>query len=255
MAQETQTQSTPLRSTFDDARDISHNEGLIIAIGHDTQRRFHRGKGIVGYLGTGTTKRTKQCALTCIGEAYQADISKKFQFENNGTLLHRFTRLGITRCLIGRSAEVPVAQTSTTTFQEHNHLSILTYVTDVFACLCIIDNGSTRDIDISVLSICACASAFASIATMSGKDMTFVTQVKQRPIVVIPTQIDMSATSPVSTIWATIRNVLSPMHVHRTSSTLARAATYLYIIYEVAFHSQKRAYFNVSRKAKMFASI
>jgi hypothetical protein len=65
--------------------------------------------------------------------------------------------------------------------------------------------------------------------------MTIISQVQQCPIVTIAAKDDMSATTAVATIGATIGVVLHTSHVCTTTASLSRAAVDLYIVYEVGF--------------------
>ncbi|CUQ64703.1 Uncharacterised protein [Segatella copri] len=54
MAEESQAQTFSFARALDDARNISHDKTLVIAIIYDTQRWFERSKRIVCNLRTGT---------------------------------------------------------------------------------------------------------------------------------------------------------------------------------------------------------
>ena len=107
-----------------------------------------------------------------------------------------------------------VAHAASTALEEHHNLSVVGYIADVFTCFSIINDSAARNIDVSVLAICSSASAWASIATMSCKDVTLEAKMQQRPVVVIASQIDMTASPTIATIWSAIGNVFGTMHVH-----------------------------------------
>ena len=65
--------------------------------------------------------------------------------------------------------------------------------------------------------------------------MAVVAQVQQGPIVAVAAQDDVSAATTITAIRTSIGVVLHTAHVCATASTLARAAVYLYIIYEIGF--------------------
>ena len=117
MAEESEAEALALRGALDDTRDVGHHKRLVVAIAHDTQRRLHRGKGIVGNLRTGIGERRHQRGLTRIGEAHQTDVSQKFQLQDDRHLLHRLTRLRITRCLIGGGTELEVSESAPAAFE------------------------------------------------------------------------------------------------------------------------------------------
>ena len=65
--------------------------------------------------------------------------------------------------------------------------------------------------------------------------MAVVAQVEQCPVVAVATQDDVSASSAVAAVGASIRHVFGASHVCGTSSALTRAAIYLYVVYKVRF--------------------
>ena len=142
-----------------------------------------------------------------------------------------------------------VAHAASTALEEHHNLSVVGYVADVFTRFGIINDSATRNINVTVLAICSCASAWTSIATMSCKDVTLEAKMQQRPVVVIASQIDMTSSPTIATIWSAHGDILGTMHVHRTSATFTRTAANLHVIYEVALSH----YFCVSRNLKMEA--
>ena len=235
VTKEAKSQASALGSALDDARNVGHHEGLPVAIGHDAERGLHRREGIACNLRPRTRQGTEQRALSRIGKAHETHVGKQLEFQDNGSLLHRFAGLSIARSLIGRGREVLVAHAAPTALEEHHDLPVVGHVAEVFARLGIINDGAARDINVTVLAIGARASARTSVASMSCKDMTLEAKMQQSPVVVIPSQIDMASTPAVAAIWSAIGNILSAMHVHGASATLTRAATYLDVIYEVAF--------------------
>ena len=60
VTKEAQTEAASLAGTLDDAGDVGHDERLVVAIGHDAQRGFHRREGIVGNLRAGIRQCTHQ---------------------------------------------------------------------------------------------------------------------------------------------------------------------------------------------------
>ena len=146
----------------------------MVAIIDNSQRGLKGGKRIVGYLGTGTGDRRQQGGLARIGESHQSDICQKFQLHDNSHLLHRLAWLCITGSLVGRSAELEVSQSSTTTFQQQHLLSIVCNVAHVLSCFGVIYHGSTRHINIDVLAIGSMTLVSSTIASMFGKEVTLV---------------------------------------------------------------------------------
>ena len=127
------------------------------------------------------------------------------QFENNRQFLHRFTRLGKTRSLTGSGTEMPVAQTSTTTFQKHHLLTVFSNITQIFTGFGIVCYRTTRHFDNLVFAILTETLVLRTVTTVCSKGMTIVTQVKKCPIITVTTKDDMSSTTTVTAIRATIK--------------------------------------------------
>ena len=56
---------------------------------------------------------------------------------------------------------------------------------------------------------------------MSGKDMPYITKMKQGPVVVVSAQIDMATASAVSAVGAAMRHVFGTMHMRASSTALS----------------------------------
>ena len=75
-----------------------------------------------------------------------------------------------------------------------------------------------------------------TITTMLGKDMAFVLQMEQCPIVMVATQDDAAALASVATVRSPVGIVFHVAQVHRPFAALTRAAHDLHIIYEIRLH-------------------
>ena len=76
---------------------------------------------------------------------------------------------------------------------------------------------------------------YEDFAAMLGKNVPLITQVQQRPIVMVAAQIDVSATSAVASVRPAVGLVLGAMQVNRTAAALAGAAEDFDVVYEIAF--------------------
>ena len=214
MTQESKSQATAFGSAFDDARNVGHYKGLSVSVRHNAERRFHCCERIACNLWASTRQGTEQRTLSCIRKAYESNVCQQLQLKDDSTFNHRFARLSIARSLISRGREMLVTHAASTAFEEHHNLSIVGYIAYVFTSFSIINDSATRNIDVTVLAICSCASAGTSIASVSCKDMTLEAKMQQRPVVVIASQIDMTASPTIATIWSAHGDILGTMHVH-----------------------------------------
>ena len=101
MPEETQTDALALMCAFDNARNISHHERLVIVVAHDSEVRFQCGERVVRDFRLSGCYGREQCGLSGIRKAYKSDISKYFQFQYEPSFLTFLARLRITRSLLG----------------------------------------------------------------------------------------------------------------------------------------------------------
>ena len=235
MTKKTKSQSPTLCSTFYNTWNISHYETLSVTIRYNTQLWLHRCERIISYLRTRTRKSTQQGTLAGIRKTDKTDICQKFQFKDHCHLLHRFSGLCIAGSLVRRRAEIPVAQSSPSTFQKNLFLSVLRDVANVFSSFCIVDHSTAGYVNIPVLTVSPGTAAFTSGLTVCSEHVALIAQVEQCPILAITTQNDMTAPSAVPTVRPAVGYVLSTTHVHRTSAALSRAAENLDVVYEITF--------------------
>ena len=143
--------------------------------------------------------------------------------------------MSITWRLIGRSTELEITKSATTTLEQKHLLPIISYITNVLASLSIVNHRTTRHVNIDVLTVSAMTFITSTITTMLSKEVTLIFEVQQRPVVVVAAKIDASSTSAIATVRSTIRLVLHVAQVHGAFTTLTRAAIDFYIIYEIGF--------------------
>ena len=236
MTKESQTESFTLRGALDDTRDICHHKRLAVTIADDAQRGFHRGERIVSYLRTRIRQSRYQSRFTSIGEAHQSDIREQLQLEDDGHLLHRLTRLGIARRLVGCRAELEIAESASSAFQQHDLLTVVGDVADVLARLRIIDHRTAGHVDIDILAIGAVTLVAPAVPAVLGEDMTLVFQMEQGPVVMVAAQDDTATLATVTAVRSPVGIVLHVAQVHRPFAALTRAAHDLHIIYEIRLH-------------------
>ena len=126
-----------------------------------------------------------------------------------------------------------VAQSASTAFEQHHHLSVVHHVADEFARFGIIHHCSARHIDIHILAVGSVALVSSTVSAMLGEHVALVFQVQQGPVVVVSAQVDVASASAVATVGTAIRVVLHAPKVHRSPSALTRAAVNLNVVYKV----------------------
>lgn len=122
-------------------------------------------------------------------------------------------------------------------------MSVVSHVAYVLAGFRIVDDGATRHVDIHILAVGAVALVASAVATVAGEDVALVLQVEQSPVVVVATQIDVSATATVTTVRSAIGVILYVAQMHGTAAALSGTAQYLYVVYKVAFgHKEMKTF-------------
>ena len=96
VAKEPVAYSPALVGSLYDSGDVRHDERLVVVVTHYAQVGFQGGECVVRYLGFGRRNHRKQRGFAGIGQAYEADVCKKLEFEDEPSFLSFFARLGET---------------------------------------------------------------------------------------------------------------------------------------------------------------
>ena len=109
--------------------------------------------------------------------------------------------------LIGSRLEVKIPQTATTAFQQHHLLTIFRNVANKLSGLSIVNNRTARNLDYSILPRLYPSYASLTTLTIGGHDMTFIFQVKERPVIPVTTEIHMTSSPSIAPVGTSFRNV------------------------------------------------
>ena len=240
VAKESQSQSASLGCALDDAGNVGHDEGTSVAVGHDAERGFEGGEGVVGNLGAGIGERADQRRLTGVGEADQTDIGEELQFQDHHHFLHGLAGLGVARCLVGGGAKLEVAQSAASAFEQHHDLSVFDDIAEIFTGFGIVGHGAGRYFNVPICAVAAVAAAFAAVAAVAGKNVAVIAQVEQGPVVAIAAEVDITPTPTIATVGAAEGLVFGAVHVHRTAAALTGATVDFDVVYEIGFHNRIR---------------
>ena len=83
------------------------------------------------------------------------------------------------------------------------------------------------------------AFVLASVTAMLCLDVTLVSQVEQRPVVMVSAKDDTTTFTAVTTVRSTIRVIFDVTQMHTPASALTRAAIDLDVVNEVGFFHRK----------------
>ena len=79
------------------------------------------------------------------------------------------------------------------------------------------------------------AFVLASVTAVLSLDVALVSQVEQRPVVMVSTQDNASTLTAVATVRSAVRVILDVTQMHASASALARAAINLDVVNEIGF--------------------
>ena len=221
MAEESHSDALALVRTLDDTRDIGHHERLVVIVAYDTEVRLESSERIVSNFRTSSGNCREQGRLTCIREAHKSHVSEQLELEDEPAFLVWLARLRVARCLVGRCLEVVVSETSAAALHEDPLLMRLHELEKDLAGLSVLCNSSERHVQIYVRAILAVLQLAAAGSAVLGHDVLAVFQMDECPELRIGPEDDMSASSAVSTVRSTLRNILLPPHVRRTRTSIA----------------------------------
>ena len=240
MAQEAGSETAALVGALDDARNVGHDERLVIADLDNAEVRLQRREGVVGDLGLRGRNHRQQRRLARIGKTHQPHVGQHLQFENERTLLAVLTRLGIARRLVRGAFEMPVAQTAPAAFEQHELFAVGRHLPHRFGLgrtvLVLIDavgDRAQRYGDDDVLGILARRTGSGAVLTVLGELMALVFEVDERPVLLVPLQDDAPALAAVTAVGAAESHEFLAPEMRRAAAAVSRTGEYLYVIYEV----------------------
>ena len=157
----------------------------------------------------------------------------EYKLEDEGTLQALLTGLCIAGSLVGSCLEVPVTQTTTTTFEKHYLLAVSRNLANNLACLGVARNRTEGHLDNLVLGALTRHTRTATRLTILGEDVARIFKVDEGPILAVASEDNATTRAAVATIGTTVGHKFLPAEVGTTRATRTRAAKYLYVIYKV----------------------
>src|SRR3989454_9558602 len=132
---------------FDEARDVRHDEALVLVYGHDTEVWYQGRERIVGDLGARVRNGRDQSGLAGVGVAHQADVRQKFQLQLQPTLLAARAGIASGRHAIGRGGEAGVAASAASALRHDRLLAVLGQVGENLVRLDLLADGADGHAD------------------------------------------------------------------------------------------------------------
>ena len=220
MAQEVMTEAGALARALDDARDVRHDEVLLLAHGDHAQIGHEGREVVVGDLRTGCRCHAQQRGLADVRKADQTDVREQLELEHDVALDARQTRLRKARRLTGRGREMRVAPAAVAALCRDIRLVIRHILHDLSGFL-VADDRAARHADDEVRAVLALA-ALAAARLAGRRDILFlVAEVQERRQIVIHLEDDRAAAAAVAAVRAARRDILFAVEADLAVAALA----------------------------------
>jgi hypothetical protein len=103
---------------------------------------------------------------------------------------------------------MPVTQTATATFEQDLFLTVISYITQILSCLCIVCHCAAWNLYDNILTILAETLVAATVPAILSERVSFITQVKQCPIVPVSPEYHTASFAAVAAVWTTVGYIL-----------------------------------------------
>jgi hypothetical protein len=123
-----------------------------------------------------------------------------------------------------------VSSSAFPTFGENDFLALIQNLHNYFFRFRIPDHSSQRNVDINVISVGAMFVLSAPCIPMASYYVSRIFQMQKRPVLCIPSNDDVSTTTTIAAIRASLGRHPISHKMSRTRSTSARTAADLYVI-------------------------
>ena len=220
MAQKVMTEAGALARALDDARDVRHDEVLLLAHGNHAQIGDKGREVVVCDLGTRRRNHAQQRRLADVRKADQTDVREQLELEHDVALHTRQTRLREARRLTGRGREMGVAPAAVAALCRDIRLVIRHILHDLSGFL-VADDRAARHADHEVRAILALAALAAARLARRSHVFLLVAEVEKRGQVVVHLEDDRTASSAVAAVRTARRNILFAVEADLAVAALA----------------------------------
>ena len=220
VAQEVMSQACPLACALDDARNVRHDEGLLLAHGHHAQVGHEGREVVVCDLGPRRRDHGEQRRLAHVREADQAHVREQFQLQNDVALHPRLPGLGEAGRLTGRGGEMHIAPAAVAALGRDERL-VVRQVLDDLPGLLVADDRAARHADNEIRAVLALAALAATVFTRRGDVFLLIAEVQQGGEVVIHLEDDRAAAAAVAAVRPAGGNILLAVETDLAVAALA----------------------------------
>src|SRR5207247_6495605 len=222
VAQELKAEALPCVRALDEARDVRHDEALVLVHGHDTEVWYQGRERIVGELGARGRDGRDQSGLAGVGVAHQADVRKKFQLQLQPALLAARAGIASGRYAIGRGGEAGVAASTASALRHDRLLAVLGQVGEDLVRLDVFADGADGHADDVGRRRTAVAVAPFAVAAVLRDVVLLELEVEEGGKALGGLQDHVAAVPAVAAVGASMGNVLLPAEAPAPVPTVPR---------------------------------
>lgn len=200
VAEEGDAEAVAFAGTFDEARDVGHDEGFAAEFihGNNAEYGLFGGEGVGGDFGFGGGKAADESALASVRETDEADVGEELHFEAEREVLTGDAVFFFSRGLVGGGGEVLVATTAATAFGDNELLAVEGEVVDLLAGVPEVNDGADGDFDDEGVTVATGAIGAFSVATAVGGVLRVHAEVEEGVVVAGSFKNDIAAATAVA---------------------------------------------------------
>src|SRR6185436_6506860 len=220
--------------TFDQARDVRHDETPVIGQAHNAKIRAERGEWIVRDLGLGFGDPGNQRALAGVRIPDEADVREELQPQPEYALLAREARFGAPRRAIRRGCERRVSSASSSAARDEHAVSDVAQVgqRNQFVAMLVVDDGPRRNLEFHVRAAVTGAVGAQAVLAALRVEFWMETVGDERVLVLTGDEVDRSARTAVPAVRAAARYAHLAAEGHAAVAAVARVDLNIYFVDE-----------------------
>ncbi len=222
-------ESFSFTGSLDQSRNIFDHEGTTFVL-HDSEIWNQSGKWIRSYFWTNVRDCLDEGRFSSIWKSDQSDICYELQLESYHFFLSDITEFCKIRSLSRRRSKMSISKTSSATTTQDKFLMCKLEIGDHFAGFCVRYERSDWNFDDEILCTSSVHILCSSTFTFLGFYDFLMSKIHKCRLVRSGKKDDISAISPISTIWSSFRNIFFFSPRNGSISSFSRFKLHLYLI-------------------------
>ena len=236
MAQEFMAQALALVSAFDKARNVSHDEVVLVAL-HNAQVRNKRGERIIGDFGARGAHAGDERAFARGRHANERGVGHELHLELNPAFLRGFAQLGERGGAARGGHEMDVAATAMAAFRDDDALAVMRKVGDKLASFLLLfgifmHHRAHRNLQNKIVTRGAMHALAHTVGAARCLEMMFKAVVEQRRDRLVGLEHDVAAMAAVAAVGAALGNMGLAAEAQAARAAVAALHVNAYFVYE-----------------------